>query len=55
MSGEVEITAFQLGGEPSKLADILSKDPNNNYYGLTCRFSEMESCVKAADGLLSYA
>lgn len=55
LRGSVIIEAFQKGGDPSQLSKILSNDPNGAFYMLTCDLQHMESCVKAANGLLMYA
>lgn len=56
MSGTVDIQAYQKGGDPVQLAQILrSKDPSGSYYVLTCSLKRMDDCTKAANGLLAYA
>eukprot|EP01059_Diplonema_ambulator_P019835 TRINITY_DN334_c0_g1_i1.p1 TRINITY_DN334_c0_g1~~TRINITY_DN334_c0_g1_i1.p1 ORF type:complete len:522 (+),score=197.19 TRINITY_DN334_c0_g1_i1:45-1610(+) len=54
-SGRVEMSAFQAGGRPESLAQILSKDSSQQYYVLTCVFGNMADCQQAANGLLNYA
>lgn len=53
--GSVSMQAFQIGGDPSQLAHILSKDPNGEYYATSCSLSAMDKCARAAHGLLDYA
>lgn len=55
MQGTVSLTAYQRGGDPSQLSKILSKDASGDYYILTCDIQHMDNCVKAANGLLTYA
>jgi hypothetical protein len=55
LHGTVIIQAFQKGGNPAELSKILSKDTSNTYYALSCDLQHMDSCVKAANGLLTYA
>ncbi len=55
INGNTALGAYQKGGEPGKLGGILSKDSQGNYYSISCTLTDMSSCVKAADGLLSYA
>lgn len=47
--------AYQTGGTPSSLANILSKDSTGEYYVLSCSFSDMTACISAASGMLTYA
>ena len=44
-----------MGGDPSKLGDILSKDKNGTYYALSCSLQNMDACMGASNGLLTYA
>lgn len=55
IQGTVLMQAYQMGGEPSQLANILSKDSNGDYYALSCSIQDMANCIKAANGLLNYA
>ncbi|KAL0218222.1 hypothetical protein RCL1_009070 [Eukaryota sp. TZLM3-RCL] len=55
LNGFVSIQAFQRGGEPSRLANILRKDAAGEYYALSCDLKNMKNCVSAASGLLNYA
>lgn len=55
IAGSLAIQAFQLGGDPSQLAHILSIDPSGDYYATSCSLSAMDKCIKAANGLLDYA
>lgn len=49
ITGSVTIHAFQIGGEPTKLTQIL----NNNV--VTCNINAMAECHKTASTLLDYA
>lgn len=55
IQGSVSMQAYQIGGDPSRLANILTSDPDGNYYSLSCSIQAMDDCVKVADGLLDYA
>ncbi|AIT10129.1 hypothetical protein LO80_09195 [Candidatus Francisella endociliophora] len=56
IDGKVSISAYQIGGKPERLAEILSKDPDKGgYYALTCSMQNMDRCIKAAEGVLDYA
>ena len=55
IEGSVSIQAYQKGGEPNQLANILSKDASGDYYALTCSLEAMDNFTKAASGLLDYA
>lgn len=55
INGKISIQAYQKGGDPSQLSQILSKDSGGIYYILTCDLKNMDNCVKAASGLLDYA
>lgn len=53
--GTVIIQAYQKGGNPAELSKILAKDPGGIFYALSCDLQHMDNCVKAANGLLTYA
>ena len=55
LDGEVSVLAYQVGGDPSRLGNILKKDGNGTYYVISCSLQDMDSCSAAANGLLSYA
>ncbi|XP_018016674.1 uncharacterized protein LOC108673369 [Hyalella azteca] len=55
ITGAVMMQAFQVGGDPSQLSKIFSKDSSGKYYALTCSLTTMDDCVLAASGLLDYA
>lgn len=56
LQGSVSIQAFQRGGEPNELANIIhSKDPSGKYYILTCDLQNMDACAHAASDLYDYA
>ncbi|KAJ9461355.1 hypothetical protein DIPPA_21231 [Diplonema papillatum] len=55
LTGKVVMGAYQIGGSPNNLTQILSKDPAGNYYVLECQFTDMTACQDAANGLLNYA
>ncbi|ODN41825.1 hypothetical protein [Piscirickettsia litoralis] len=55
MSGSVALLAYQIGGDPSKLANIFSKSPSGGYYITSCNFKNLGNCTSAINGFLSYA
>lgn len=55
MSGKVSIKAYQEGGEPSRLPEILGRDAEGNYYVLSCDLNAMSNCKSAANSILDYA
>lgn len=55
IEGSAGLTAFQIGGEPSQLGEILSKDPSGTFYVLSCELQDMTNCTKAASGMVGYA
>lgn len=55
IQGTISMSAFQKGGEPSKLSNILAKDTHGDYYLLSCSLQNMDACNKVANGLLEYA
>lgn len=36
LDGQVSVLAYQVGGDPSKLGDLLHKDANGTYYVISC-------------------
>lgn len=53
MSGKVSIKAYQEGGDPSKLLEILEKDVYG--YTLSCDLNSLTTCKDAANSILNYA
>jgi hypothetical protein len=54
LSGEVDITAFQQGGDASRLPNIFQHD-GDNYYITSCSFADFSACEKTVGGILKYA
>lgn len=54
LNGEVDISAFQQGGDAIQLAKIFSKD-SNSYYVTSCSLSNLEACQSTINGVISYA
>ena len=55
IGGSISMQAFQKGGDPTKLGNILTTDASGGYFVLTCSFSDMDACTSAAGGMLDYA
>lgn len=53
-SGKLTIHAMQLGGDPSRLANIFSKS-KDGYYLLECDTENMQACAKGIAGIIEYA
>jgi hypothetical protein len=52
--GHIEVTALQLGGDPTKLASIFTSGPDP-YAISTCSLEKFEDCQKVVNGVLNYA
>lgn len=48
--GEIEVSAYQLGGDPSKLANIFAKEAGGGYYITSCSLDDLKACKGAIDG-----
>lgn len=55
LNGQISMNAFQIGGEPQYLSEVLQTNSTGGYYISSCSIQSMNSCVKAAEGLLNYA
>lgn len=55
LNGEITLNAFQIGGEPQYLSSILKTNSTGDYYSTSCNLQNMNDCVQAANGLLTYA
>lgn len=53
--GSIEVSAYQLGGEPAELPNIFSKKNNAGYYITSCSFDHLQDCQAAIDGIINYA
>lgn len=54
LNGEVTVSAFQVGGNPSDLPLIFNKG-QNGYYITSCSLQDLQACQSAVDGVLAYA
>jgi hypothetical protein len=54
LNGEVEVTAFQEGGNPSQLPLIFSQGANG-YYVTSCSLQDLNACQGTINGVLAYA
>ncbi len=54
LNGEVEVSAFQQGGNPVQLPQIFAKGANG-YYVTSCSLQDLSACQLTIDGVLSYA
>ncbi len=56
VAGQINLKVYQQGGDNERfLRDILSSDPNNNYYLVTCSINQKQACVAAAKKIIDYA
>lgn len=55
LQGSVSMQAYQIGGNPAELSNILSKSSNGDYYALSCDINNINNCQMAASGMLDYA
>ncbi|MCT4635259.1 MAG: hypothetical protein N4A31_03300 [Rickettsiales bacterium] len=54
-AGKISIIAYQKGGIPSELANILDKSSEGDYYSISCSLQDMDACVDTANSMLDYA
>lgn len=52
--GSLEVHAYQIGGEPEKLAGIFSNN-QKDYYVTSCNFNNISKCQNAINVVISYA
>lgn len=55
LKGSIQVIAYQIGGEPARLANIFKKDPHGGYYATNCDFGDMKACNGVINGIISYA
>lgn len=53
--GFIEISAYQLGGDPSELPNIFAERANHGYYITRCNLDSWKNCLNAIDGIIRYA
>lgn len=53
--GTVEVSAYQLGGDPSELPGIFAQKASGGYYITTCSLDNLQDCQGAIDGIINYA
>lgn len=54
----IEVSVYQLGGDPSELANIFAKKPDkpeSGYYLTRCSLENLKDCQAAIDGIIRYA
>jgi hypothetical protein len=54
LSGNVNLIAYQAGGNPSELAEILTQDANG-YYITQCALTNLPACQQVVEGIMSYS
>ena len=55
IKGQLEISAYQLGGTPEELPHIFNKDAKGQYYFTQCQLSDLNSCANTIGGVIDYA
>lgn len=53
--GTIEISAYQLGGDPSELPKIFAKKIGSGYYVTSCDLENWKNCQEAIDNIIQYA
>lgn len=53
--GSIEVSAYQLGGDATKLANIFAKKAEGGYYITTCSLDNLKDCQGTIDGIIAYA
>lgn len=54
IAGNMELEAYQAGGDSTQLGKILNNAPDGKYYALTCNLDNLTACENAAQGLVTY-
>jgi hypothetical protein len=55
LTGYLSFAIYQEGGDATKLAQVMTKDPQGNYYLTTCSFNNLNACNGTINAVLSYA
>lgn len=55
VTGKMEVSAFQLGGDPTQLPFIFSKKTDGGYYVTDCALSNLTACQSVINGTINYA
>jgi hypothetical protein len=55
LSGSFEISAFQLGGDPTQLAKLFNSTRGEPYFVSSCSLSNLNACNGIVDSILNYA
>ncbi len=55
LKGSVSMQAYQIGGNPAEISNILKESSDGDYYALSCNLNAISDCQDAASGMLSYA
>lgn len=53
--GLIEVSAYQLGGDPSELSNIFAKKTDGGYYITSCDLDHWQDCQGAIDAIINYA
>ena len=53
--GELEVSAYQQGGTPESLSNILSGGSKKGYFTNSCTLANIDQCEKILDSIVSYA
>lgn len=54
LNGDVEVTAYQQGGDPSQLPKVFEKG-EGGYYVTSCTLADLADCKNTINGILDYA
>lgn len=53
--GSLIISAYQLGGDPTQLTQIFTKQSGGNYYFSSCGLDDLQACQATLAGIVDYA
>lgn len=55
VKGFMEISAYQMGGNPEELPKIFTKKKDEDYYFTTCSLDNLKDCRQVLNGIINYA
>lgn len=55
LQGNITVSAYQLGGDPSQLASIFTKSGSGTYNAVTCNFDNLTACKSIIGDIIDYA
>jgi len=55
LQASIEVSAFQIGGDPSQIAKIFTEPCGPHYCITSCSFTDLSACQGIIDGIIKYA